>query len=247
MSNQTCAFLIIGNEILSGRTQDKNLAVLAEKLVAKGVTLAEVRIVRDEKAAIIQAVQALSRAYDYVMTSGGIGPTHDDITSACIAEAFAVALHRDPAAVAMLASHYTPEDLNAARLKMADVPKGSTLIENPVSKAPGFRVQNVFVMAGVPRIFTAMLDNVLLSLQDGDPVLSRTVSTLKGEGTIAEILSAVQARHTSVEIGSYPYFRQGQIGVSLVLRSTDPDLLDTAAIDLEQALARLDAPDSDTV
>jgi molybdenum cofactor synthesis domain-containing protein len=184
--NPAAAFIIIGNEILSGRTQDTNLAVLAAALGQQGIELREVRIIPDIEEVIVTTVNALRSQVNHVFTSGGIGPTHDDITSASIAKAFGVPLHRHPDALRMLHEHYPPEMLNAARLKMADVPKGATLIENPVSKAPGFTLENVHVMAGVPRIFKAMLDFLLPSLPGGSPMLSETVSTTLAEGTIAE-------------------------------------------------------------
>jgi molybdenum cofactor synthesis domain-containing protein len=235
----TAALLLIGNEILSGRTHDKNLPYIAEKLNAHGVRLREVRVIPDQRDVIIATLNACRKTYDYVLTTGGIGPTHDDITAACVAEAFGVALLRDPEAVARLERHYNPGDLNAARLKMADVPQGATLIDNPVSAAPGFRVDNVFVMAGVPRIMQAMLDCVLPQLAGGAPVLSRTVSCLLPEGEIAAALTAVQNQFSDVEIGSYPYFQNGAFGVSLVARTPDAARLEAVATALETMIATL--------
>jgi molybdenum cofactor synthesis domain-containing protein len=237
----TAALLIIGNEILSGRTQDTNLAYLAQKLGAAGIIMAETRVVRDKSAEIIAALNALRRAYTYVFTCGGIGPTHDDITTATVGAAFGRAIKQHPDALKALQSHYPPELLNEARLKMAAVPEGATLIENPVSKAPGFRLENVFVLAGVPRIFQAMLDFIMPTLTGGTPIESRTLSTSLAEGTIAATLSSVQARFPALDIGSYPYFRQGVPGVSLVLRGTDSAALDAASIELEAALTALKA------
>jgi molybdenum cofactor synthesis domain-containing protein len=241
----TAALLIIGNEILSGRTKDANLPYLAEKLNLAGVRLKEARIVTDDEAEIVAAVNALRARYDYVFTTGGIGPTHDDITSESIAKAFGVPLERHPEAVRRLEAHYQPGQLNEARLRMANIPQGGTLVDNPVSHAPGFRIGNVFVMAGVPRIMQAMLDNIVPQLRGGAPTLARTVSCGLSEGAIAEGLGALQRRYPLVEIGSYPYFRSGSFGVSLVLRSTDAALL-AEATDAVAALVR-DLGDDPTV
>ncbi len=222
----TAAVLVIGNEILSGRTQDANTHWLAGRLTALGIRLMEARVVADVEADIIAAVTALSQRWDYVFTTGGIGPTHDDITSAAIAKAFGLGFGPDPRAVAILHGHYKPEDRTPARMKMAEVPVGADLIENPVSKAPGFRVQNVFVMAGVPSIMKAMFDGVAGGLTGGTPVLARTVACTLGEGLIAADLGRLQDQHPDVDIGSYPWFRNGQHGTSLVARGTDPAELD---------------------
>lgn len=228
----TAALLVIGNEILSGRTRDANLQHLARQLNARGIRLAEARVVPDEEAAIIRALDALRAGHDYVFTTGGIGPTHDDITSAAIAKAFGVPLVRDVEAVRRLESHYPPGQLNTARLRMADVPEGSTLVSNPVSQAPGFRIGNVFALAGVPMIMRAMLDGILPDLAEGKPLLSRTIGCLLGEGVLAEGLGRIQDRHPEVSIGSYPYFRAGKFGVSLVLRADDVWLLGAATEDV---------------
>ena len=225
----TAAVLIIGNEILSGRTQDVNLAYLAKELGALGIPVREARVVPDIEAEIVAAVNACRARYSYVFTTGGIGPTHDDITSGCVAKAFGVELVQDPEAVALLRRHYTGDQLNEARLRMATVPKGSRLIENPVSTAPGFQIGNVYVLAGVPAIMRAMFDGLKAGLEGGRPVTSRTVSTYLGEGMIAQALGALQARHPTVEIGSYPFFRQGKFGTSLVARGTDETELDDVA------------------
>jgi len=237
----TAAVLLIGNEILSGRTHDKNLPYIAEKLNAHGVRLREARVIPDQRDVIVATVNACRATYDYVLTTGGIGPTHDDITAGCIAEAFGCRLVRHPEAVARLERHYLPGDLNAARLKMAEVPEGATLIDNPVSAAPGFRIENVFVMAGVPRIMQAMLDFVLPQLAGGAPVLSRTVSCLLREGEIAAALTALQQQFSDIEIGSYPYFRDGAFGVSLVARSIDAARVDSAAAAIERMIAGIEA------
>ncbi|MBK8175423.1 MAG: competence/damage-inducible protein A [Rhodospirillales bacterium] len=221
--------IIIGNEILSGRTREANLAYIATALNEVGIRVLEARVVRDDADAIVTAVNACRAAYDYVLTTGGIGPTHDDITAACIARAFGVPLRRDPSAVAALSTHYGNAGVNEARLKMADVPEGAELIENPVTSAPGFRLGNVFVLPGVPRIMQAMIDGLKLRLKGGEPVLSKTVSAYVTESGIAAALSALQDRSPAVEIGSYPFARAGRFGTSLVMRSTDVAALDAVA------------------
>jgi molybdenum cofactor synthesis domain-containing protein len=225
----TAAFAIIGNEILSGRTQDSNLAYVAQGLEKLGIRLREARVVPDIEDEIVAAIDALRARYDYVFTSGGIGPTHDDITAASIAKAFSLPIIRHPDAVKALQRHYAPGDLTDARLKMADMPEGSLLIDNPVSNAPGFQIGNVFVMAGVPAIMRAMFDGLRQRLVGGEPMLQRTISCGLGEGAIAADLNEVQQRFPAVEIGSYPFFRRGAFGTSLVLRATDAVLLAAAA------------------
>jgi len=231
----TACLLIIGNEILSGRTADANLPYLAKRLNELGVRLKEVRVVSDDEAAIVKAVNETRALYDYVFTTGGIGPTHDDITSGCVAKAFGTVLERNAEAVRRLERHYPPGGLNEARLRMAEVPVGATLIDNPVSTAPGFRLGNVLVLAGVPRIMQAMFEGIAPSLVGGKPVMSRSVSCTLGEGTLAKGLGEIQARHPQVEIGSYPYYRVGGFGVSLVARGTDPAELEAVA----QAIAAM--------
>ncbi|WP_207460405.1 molybdopterin-binding protein [Azospirillum sp. SYSU D00513] len=231
-ANPTAAVLIVGNEILSGRTKDVNLAHIAETLMGIGVLVREARVVPDLEEEIVAAVNALRARYDYVFTTGGIGPTHDDITSACVAKAFGVALELNAEAVARLERHYAPGQLNEARLRMAHVPAGATLIDNPISQAPGFRIGNVFVMAGVPQIMRAMLDGLLPKLQGGPAQHARTVACELAEGNIAAGLGALQDRYPELEIGSYPYFRNGFFGVSLVLRGTDEARLDAATEEL---------------
>lgn len=221
MTNPTAALLIIGNEILSGRTQDKNLSHLATVLGAQGILLREVRVVPDVENDIVEAVNALRARYTYVFTTGGIGPTHDDITTAAIAKAFGVKVVRDALAEKILRAHYTDDQVNEARLKMADVPEGARLIDNPVSSAPGYSIGNVYVFAGVPRIMQAMLDAVKHSLQGGVPVGMLSITCNLGEGTIAEALTRIQEQFASVEIGSYPYFKQGVLSTTLVMRSVD--------------------------
>jgi molybdenum cofactor synthesis domain-containing protein len=238
MKTPTAALLVIGNEVLCGRTADKNIPFIAAALTQKGIALQEVRVVADVESAIVDAVNTLRSLYTYLFTTGGIGPTHDDITTACVAKACGVLVRPHPEALAALKRHYTADDLNAARLKMAEIPEGATLIANPVSAAPGFRLHNIFVMAGVPRIMQAMLDNVLPTLEEGAPVHSITFSTQATEGQFATLLANVQAEHEGVMIGSYPFFQQGKIGVSLVLRSTDQNAL----VQAKQAVEKLLTP-----
>ncbi len=237
----TAGAVIIGNEILSGRTQDGNLAYLARRLNALGVRLVEARVVADDDAAIAEAVNALRARCDYVFTTGGIGPTHDDITARAIAKAFGVPCRRNPEAVAILERFYADSEhpLNEARLSMADMPEGAELVDNPVSGAPGFRMENVFVFAGVPRIMQAMFEGVKHRLVGGAPVRSRSVAVDLPEGTIAETLARVEAEHPGVEIGSYPYYRSRGFGVKLVLRSVEEDRLATATEALIEALRAL--------
>jgi molybdenum cofactor synthesis domain-containing protein len=237
----TAAVLVIGNEILSGRTKDVNLGFLAEQLTRMGVRLREARVVSDVEEEIVRAVDETRRRYDYVFTTGGIGPTHDDITAPSVAKAFGVRLIRDPRAVALLERHYQPGQLNEARLRMAEIPEGSILIDNPVSAAPGFQIGNVFVMAGVPAIMRAMFGGLRQRLVGGPPILSRTVSAYIAEGTIAAGLAALQQRHPELEIGSYPFFRQGRFGGSFVLRGTDETALAAAAEALKALIRELDA------
>ncbi|MBI1206340.1 MAG: competence/damage-inducible protein A [Azospirillum sp.] len=228
----TACVLVIGNEILSGRTQDVNLSYLARKLAALGVRLREARVIADDEAAIVAAVNQCRTCYDYVFTTGGIGPTHDDITSAAVAKAFGVALERHAEAERRLVAHYRGGTLNAARLRMAELPVGATLIDNPVSMAPGFRLDNVLVLAGVPRIMQAMFESVAPNLTGGAVQHALTVSCELAEGELAAALTALQGRWPDLEIGSYPYFRRGYFGVSLVLRGTDTARLDQAAATL---------------
>ena len=246
-TNPTAAVLVIGNEILSGRTKDANLGHIAEKLSEIGVLLREARVVPDVEEEVVAAVNALRARYTYVFTTRGIGPTHDDITAACIAKAFGVALERNPEAVARLERHYAAGQLNEARLRMANVPAGGILIDNPISQAPGFQIGNVFVMAGVPNIMRAMLDGILPRLAGGPALHARTVACELGEGVIASDLSALQDRHPNLEIGSYPYFRNGFFGVSLVLRGTDEAEVTAAADELAAIIRRLGGTPTITV
>jgi molybdenum cofactor synthesis domain-containing protein len=237
----TAAVLVIGNEILSGRTKDANLNYIAIGLTEIGVRLMEARVVPDIEARIIEAVNALRAAYDYVFTSGGIGPTHDDITAACISKAFGVKLTMHPKAEALLLAHYGAENATEARMRMAHTPEGAELIDNPVSIAPGFRIGNVYVMAGVPRICHAMFDGIKGRLAHGDKMLSKTVGGYVGEGIIAKDLGALQQRYPALDVGSYPFFRQGKFGASFVIRGTDADAIGKAADELRTIIRTLGA------
>lgn len=228
----TAALVIIGNEILSGRTQDANLAFLAQQLNEAGIQLREARVVPDVEGDIVEAVNACRARYDHVFTTGGIGPTHDDITSACVAKALGRPYVRHPEAERRLRAYYPPGKLNEARLKMADMPEGAELIDNPVSVAPGFRIENVYVLPGVPSILQAMFAGLKPSLRGGARVASRTITLFCPEGDVAKPLGEVQAHHPAVEIGSYPFMRQDRFGTSLVLRGTDEAEIAAAAEEL---------------
>ncbi len=232
----TAAFLVIGDEILSGRTKDKNIGFLADYLTALGIDLSEVRIVPDVQAEIVGAVNALRAKYTYVFTSGGIGPTHDDITAEAVAAAFDVPLNLDPRAVAIMEKHYPPGQFTPARQRMARIPEGADLIENKVSKAPGFRIGNVHVMAGVPAIMQAMMDAVVPTLQTGKKMLSETVAANMPESRIAERLAAIQDAHPETLIGSYPKATDGKFTTQIVIRSRDKTILAAAAQDVERAV-----------
>ncbi|AXI57140.1 competence/damage-inducible protein A [Sulfitobacter sp. JL08] len=236
MPNPTAAMLVIGDEILSGRTRDSNTHYLAQELTKQGIDLREVRVVSDDRAAIINAVKALSQGFDHVFTSGGIGPTHDDITADCIAAAFDAHIDVREDAHAILAAHYERSglELNAARLRMARIPDGAGLIENPVSAAPGFSIENVYVMAGVPSVFQAMVASVLPTLTGGKPLLSQTLRIQRGEGDIAGPLAELAAEFSDLSIGSYPFIKDGIYGSNIVIRGSDG-----ARVDM--AIARLSA------
>jgi molybdenum cofactor synthesis domain-containing protein len=219
----TAAVMIIGNEILSGRTQDVNLNYIAKKLTDIGVALKEVRVVPDIESDIVAALNALRVRFTYVFTTGGIGPTHDDITVDAVAAAFGVGVVEHPEACRLLTSLYGIENLTAARLRMARVPAGATLVANPVSIAPGMKIDNVYIMAGVPNIMQAMMDGIVSTLRHGPAMHSRTVSGFIGESLVAEELGAIALRFPQLDIGSYPWTRQGKFGTSLVARGTDED------------------------
>lgn len=223
----TAALLVIGDEILSGRTKDRNIGYIAEYLTAMGIDLKEVRVVPDDEGEIIAAINALRARVTYLLTTGGIGPTHDDITADCVAKALGVEISHDPRAVAMLRERYVnPEDLNEARLRMARIPHGSTLIANSISKAPGFMCSNVIVMAGVPAIMQVMLDEIAPSLAKGRVMASIAVDAGgMPEGAYAAALGAIQKEHEGVIIGSYPHFDGEKFANQIVLRSRDAALL----------------------
>ncbi|TAL38463.1 MAG: competence/damage-inducible protein A [Alphaproteobacteria bacterium] len=226
----TSAILVVGNEILSGSTQDANIAFIAKRLAARGIQLSEVRIVRDDEAQIIGALNELRAKYRYVFTTGGIGPTHDDITAECIAKAFCVPHVVNAEAKQRLEEYYATRgvSLNEARLRMATIPEGAKLIDNPVTIAPGFNIGNVFVMAGVPKIMQGMFDHVDTLIEGGKPVLSKALRCNLREGDIAAELGAIQKEFPEVDIGSYPHMFQTP-SLSLVLRSADEEHLEAAA------------------
>jgi molybdenum cofactor synthesis domain-containing protein len=231
--------LIIGNEILSGRTQDANLEFLARGLNEAGIRLREARVIPDDAGVIVATINAVRHAFDYVFTTGGIGPTHDDITAQCVADAFGVALVVHPEARRLLETHYPPGHLNDARLRMAMVPEGAVLLPNPISRAPGFQIGNVFVLPGVPSIMQGIFAQLKHRLVGGEKMLSRSVSCHLAEGTLAKDLGALQTRYPDLEIGSYPYFRRGDFGVTLVLRGTDGVRLAEATDELKALIRTL--------
>jgi molybdenum cofactor synthesis domain-containing protein len=235
------AVLIIGDEILSGRTQDTNLNAIARHLGVHGVDVAEARVVGDVKAEIIAAVNALRTRYDYVITTGGIGPTHDDITADCVAEAFGVELYEHPEVIAMMTARFGGE-LNAARRRMARVPVGGTLVRNPVQGPPGFQIGNVFVLAGVPMIMRGMMEDVVTRLRTGQVVISRTVRVEgAGEGAIAAPLEALAKAHPALSLGSYPFFGPEGYGANLVIRGRDEAEVEAVAEALVAGLAGIGA------
>ena len=233
----TACVLIIGNEILSGKTQDTNLQFLGFELAKLGIRLAEGRVVRDDPAAIIRHLNECRREFTYVFTTGGIGPTHDDITAECVAQAFGVALVLRAEAVERLKRSGRP--LNDARLKMARIPRGAELVENPVSNAPGFRLENVFVLAGIPSIARAMFASAVPMLVQAPPILSASVDAYLREGDFAEALDAIQKRYATVEIGSYPFNREGRLGATLVARGTDRASLNKVVDEIVAAIGAL--------
>ena len=230
MSNPTAAILVIGDEILSGRTRDANMHYLAGELATKGIDLKEARIVPDVQDAIVAALNALRARYDHVFTSGGIGPTHDDITADAVAAAFGLPLHVRDDARDLLARHYDRSGLefNEARMRMARIPEGAVLIDNPISAAPGFSMQNVHVMAGVPNIFQAMVASLLPRLTGGRPLLSQTLRIERGEGSVAKPLAALAAEFDDLSFGSYPFIQNGAYGTNIVVRGSDAGRLDAA-------------------
>ena len=235
----TAALIVIGNEVLSGRTQDANVQFLAVGLNNVGVRLMEARVIADAEDKIVEAINALRAKYDYVFTTGGIGPTHDDITSAAVAKAFGRKFGRNAEAEAILRRHYRPEDITEARMRMADMAHGPELIDNPVSRAPGYRIENVIVMPGVPRIMQAMFDGYKHNLVGGDPVQSVSITVSLPEGVMAAKLGKLQDTHAPVEFGSYPFVRHGQVGTCLVARSSDEGALEAAAEALRAMIGEL--------
>jgi molybdenum cofactor synthesis domain-containing protein len=236
----TAALLIIGDEILTGRTKDKNIGYIAEYLTGIGIDLREVRVVPDVEEEIVAAVNALRGRYTYLFTTGGIGPTHDDITADSIAKAFGVGIGVDPRAVALLQERYQPHELNEARLRMARIPEGADLIENPISKAPGFRIGNVFVMAGVPSIMQAMLDIIAPSLQTGARMIIETIEAEGlAEGIYAEGLGQIALSNEGVSIGSYPSFSTSGFRNQIVVRGKDPESVASAAAAIRELLGRI--------
>lgn len=234
MINPTAAMLVIGDEILSGRTQDTNTHHIAGELSAHGIDLLEIRVVPDDTGAIIAAVQTLSNIHTHLFTSGGIGPTHDDITADAVAAAFGASIGVRADARALLEAHYatTGAEINEARLRMARIPDGAVLIENPISVAPGFSLKNVHVMAGVPMIFQAMVASLLPSLSSGKPLLSQSLRLMQGEGVIAKPLGALAARFPELSFGSYPFYTDGTYGTNIVGRGQDALMLETAMAEL---------------
>jgi molybdenum cofactor synthesis domain-containing protein len=238
----TAGLLVIGDEILSGRTKDKNIGYIAEYLTAIGIDLKEVRVVADDEPAIVEALNALRHRYTYVFTTGGIGPTHDDITADCVAKAFGVGISHDPRAVALLRARFGAADLNEARMRMARIPDGADLIPNKVSTAPGFRIGNVFVMAGVPSIMQTMLDAAAATLKTGTKMLSESVRADAREGDIGGPLAEVAKAHPATSIGSYPFFdpERGP-NTNIVVRSRDARSLAAAKAAVEAMLGQVRA------
>lgn len=239
MPNPRAAMLVIGDEILSGRTRDSNMYFAANALTEHGIPLAEVRVVSDDHDAIVAAVRALSLEYDHLFTSGGIGPTHDDITADAVGAAFGVAVTQRADAMALLGDHYAARgiEFNAARQRMARIPDGASLIENPVSVAPGFTIGNCHVMAGVPKVFEAMLASVLPRLVGGAPLVTQSLRLMQGEGTIAEGFAALAAEYPALSMGSYPFQQDGAFGTNLVIRGQDGALVAEAMVRLEALFA----------
>ncbi|MFO1188063.1 MAG: molybdopterin-binding protein [Alphaproteobacteria bacterium] len=244
-STVTACLVIIGNEILSGRTQDANLAFLAEGLNDVGIRMREARVIPDIEATIIATVNEMRAKYDYVFTTGGIGPTHDDITSPSIAKAFGVPLLRNAEVVAALADYYAQTGravqggLNEARLRMADFPEGAVLVKNPMTRAPGYYIGNVYVFAGVPSIMRAMFEAVKPTLRGGRKMHSRALTAALSEGAMAADLARIQDLYADVEIGSYPFFDHQRYGVSIVLRGHEPTRVEAATEDVRQMMRAL--------
>ena len=234
----TAAVLIIGNEILSGKTQDANLKFLGEAFSRLGIVLAEARVIRDEPEVIAAVVNECRMHYTYVFTTGGIGPTHDDITADSVARGFGVELVLNEEAARRIGRG--SRDVNPARLKMAMIPDGASLIDNPVSHAPGFQMENVYVLAGIPSIARAMFGAIEHELNRGDPIQSESIDIYAREGDFAATLAEIAARHSDVEIGSYPFSRKGRYGASIIIRGTDAAHVEAAVNEIRTALDRAD-------
>lgn len=238
--NPTACLIIIGNEVLSGRTQDANLRFLATRLGEIGISLREARVIPDVAEVIVRTVNEMRARFDHVFTTGGIGPTHDDITSQCIAAAFGVLWEPHPEAWAKMSAAYKPGDFNAARQRMATMPRGASLIESTVSIAPGFSIGNVHVMAGVPKVMQAQFETLAPRLQGGKPIVSRAVHTAGvPEGQIAEGLAAIQERYPSLDLGSYPYYRTSGSGVAIVAKGTDAAMAELAIAEVTVLMTTL--------
>lgn len=240
MSNPIACILVIGNEVLSGRTQDANVKFLATRLGEMGIPVREVRIIPDVRETIVRTVNEVRAAFDHVFTTGGIGPTHDDITSECIAEAFGVPWEPQPVVWARMEAHYPPGGFNAARQRMATMPRGARLIDNGHTIAPGFSMGNVHVMAGVPAIMRVMFDMLAPTLEGGTPVVSRSVHAADvREGDLADGLADIQARYPQLDLGSYPYFRDSGAGVAIVAKGTDAAAAEAAIGEMTALFERL--------
>ncbi|MCO5734001.1 competence/damage-inducible protein A [Rhizobium sp. SSA_523] len=238
----TAAMLAIGDELLSGRTKDKNIGHLADVLLLAGIDLKEVRIVADDQHAIVDALNALRARYTYVFTSGGIGPTHDDITADAVSAAFGLPCEHDPQAMQLLSAMYAGRgmDFTEARQRMARMPRGARHIANPVSTAPGFIVENVYVMAGVPQVFQAMVDNILPDLKTGSPMLTRALACPYGEGDIGTALAAIQQAHPETSIGSYPKYDGQRFSTELVVRARTAEALEAASEAIAAMITNMD-------
>ncbi len=239
-STVTAAVLVIGDEILSGRTKDRNIGYIAEYLGKIGVDVREARVVPDVEGEIVTALDALRSRYDYVITTGGIGPTHDDITADAVARAFGVPIGEDPRVIALMMERYQPSDLTPARRRMARIPAGAALIDNPISKAPGFRVGNVFVLAGVPAVMQAMLDSAVKSMKTGAAMLVETIEAGPiPEGRYGDALGAIAQTHSAVSIGSYPSYKDGRFNNQIVVRGKDQEAVAAAVQAVEAMLAAM--------
>ena len=231
------SLVIIGDEILSGRTEDKNLAYLAKWLGKLGINLSEVRVVLDDESDIVEAVNTLRKTYDYVFTTGGIGPTHDDITTESIAKAFGVKTRIDDKALAKMKIYLKGKELTEPLLKMLHIPEGGELIYSPATKAPGYKIENVFVMAGIPKIMQGMLEGMYDYLEKGSVVHSRSFDIMVGESFFAEELEQIQGKFSDVDIGSYPFSRDGKYGATLVIKSTNEKNLETCEVLVKEMIS----------